>query len=326
MSKKSVLFFFFIVIVIHASGYCEKIQKYSVCFRACTLAGDSRHYLGLRSFERGGEQFLLLVDVDNLTTRMTPGTDCRCGPPSIFAPRKPQDHAPYFAALDSAEKNERLLQDAGLTRGYPHQKGIDLTADLCPSRRPLDRPFFTNLVDQFGPKEKPVPIAIAVTGVWMNEHREDLRWLIDLQARGDLEITWINHSYNHRTYGDSLPVQENFLLKKGTNLDVEVLRTEQKMIENGITPSVFFRFPGLVSDSVIFKKITRYGLIPVGSDAWLAKNQQPKDGSIVLVHANGNEPYGIRQFFKLIREHRDSINAGTWLLYDLRQSIARKSP
>jgi hypothetical protein len=94
------------------------------------------------------------------------------------------------------------------------------------------------------------------------------------------------------------------------------------MIENGMTPSVFFRFPGLVSDSVLFRKITAYGLIPVGTDAWLAKKQSPKSGSIVLVHANGNEPYGIQRFFGLLRNHRDSIAAGSWLLYDLRKSIA----
>jgi hypothetical protein len=203
------------------------------------------------------------------------------------------------------------------------QKGIDLTADLCPSKRPMDRAFFTSLIEQFEKKEKPVPIAIAVTGNWMYEHREDLQWLVDLQKNGDLDITWINHTYNHRT-ARNVAIKQNFLLEKGTNLDFEVLKTEQKMIEYGLTPSVFFRFPGLVSDSLVFTKVTNYGLIPVGSDAWLAKNQQPGDGSIVLVHANGNEPYGIRQFFKLIREERDSINAGAWLLYDLRQSIARE--
>jgi len=34
-------------------------------------------------------------------------------------------------------------------------------------------------------------------------------------------------------------------------------------------------------------------MIPIGSDAWLAKNQWPKEGSIVLVHANGHELIGI---------------------------------
>jgi hypothetical protein len=227
----------------------------------------------------------------------------------------------YVLALDSAERRSASIQDAGLVHGYPLQKGIDLTADLCPSNRPLARDFFTGLIEQFLPREKPVPIAIAVTGNWMYEHQDDLQWLIGLEKKGDLDITWINHSYNHRSY-DSVPVKQNFLLNKATNLDLEVLKTERKMIEYGITPSVFFRFPGLVSDSLVFAKITAYGLIPVGSDAWLAKNQKPHDGSIVLVHANGNEPYGIKRFLRLIREERDSINAGRWLLYDLRKSVA----
>jgi hypothetical protein len=324
MNTRSLILVLFIFITSQGACLCQTVKKYSVCFCACTLANDSRQYVGLRSFEKAGEAFLLVVDAGDLSTHIAARAECRCAPTPLASLRSSLGASPYFAALDSAEKNGRLLQDAGLTHGYLQEKGIDLTADLCPSRHSLDRKFFTDLVDQFGPREKPVPIAIAITGNWMNGHREDLEWLIDMQKKGDLNITWINHSYNHRTY-DSLPVQENFLLKKGTNLDVEVLKTEQKMIEAGIIPSVFFRFPGLVSDSIVFKKITRYGLIPVGSDAWLAKNQWPKDGSIVLVHANGNEPYGIRQFFKLIREHRDSINAGTWLLYDLRQSIARKS-
>jgi hypothetical protein len=228
---------------------------------------------------------------------------------------------PYVLALDSAERRSASIQDAGITHGYVRQKGIDLSADLCPSKQPLAREFFTGLIEQFLPREKPVPIAIAVTGNWMYDHPDDLQWLIGLEKKGDLCITWINHSYNHRSY-DSVPVQQNFLLNKATNLDLEVLKTERKMIEYGITPSVFFRFPGLVSDSLVFAKITAYGLIPVGSDAWLAKNQRPQNGSIVLVHANGNEPYGIKRFFRLIREERDSINAGKWMLYDLRESVA----
>jgi hypothetical protein len=321
MNKKSILFAIFILFVTLTSGICQKLEKYSVCFCACTLAEDSGHYIGLRSFEQDKKPWYLIIDVSDLSTRIVAQSVARCAREPLASLRGRLSANPYFAALDSAEKTDRLVQDAGLTHGYAPRKGIDLTVDLCPSKHPLDRVFFKELMEQFEPEERPVPIAISVTGNWMYDHREDLQWLIDLQKKGDFDITWINHSYNHRTYKNT-PAQENFLLKKGTNLDVEVLKTEQKMIEYGITPSVFFRFPGLVSDSSLFKKITRYGLIPVGSDAWLAKNQWPRDGSIVLVHANGNEPYGIRQFFKLIREHRDSINAGTWLLYDLRQSIA----
>jgi hypothetical protein len=315
-----------ILFVVQSAVFSQRVENYSLCFCACTLSNDSQSYMGLRSFKQGGKPWYLVVNVNDLSTRIIPQSDAKCAPGPLAVMRGIFTGSPYVEALDTAEKSDSLYQDAGLTHVYlrrQHRKGIDLTADLCPSRRPLDRAFFSGLIGQFEAHEKPVPIAIAVTGNWMYEHREDLQWLVDLQKNGDLDITWINHTYNHRT-ARNVAIKQNFLLEKGTNLDFEVLKTEQKMIEYGLTPSVFFRFPGLVSDSLVFTKVTNYGLIPVGSDAWLAKNQQPGDGSIVLVHANGNEPYGIKRFFKLIREERDSINAGAWLLYDLRQSIARE--
>jgi hypothetical protein len=95
------------------------------------------------------------------------------------------------------------------------------------------------------------------------------------------------------------------------------------MLERGLTPSVFFRFPGLVSDEKLFHIITSFGLIPVGSDAWLAKNQWPKNGSIVLVHATGNEIIGIQRFLRLIQEEQKKISNKHWLLFDLRESTAK---
>jgi hypothetical protein len=62
-------------------------------------------------------------------------------------------------------------------------------------------------------------------------------------------------------------------------------------------------------------------LIPVGSDAWLGLNQWPKEGSIVLVHANGNEPIGIHRFLELMHKERENIVHKHWLLFDLRESL-----
>ena len=42
--------------------------------------------------------------------------------------------------------------------------------------------------------------------------------------------------------------------------------------------------------------VRRHHLISLGADAWLALDQRPNDGSIVLVHPNGNEPRGIKLF------------------------------
>jgi hypothetical protein len=92
------------------------------------------------------------------------------------------------------------------------------------------------------------------------------------------------------------------------------------MIEHGMLPSVFFRFPGLVSDENVFERVISHGLIPTGSDAWLAKGQQAASGSIVLVHGNGNEPAGVGDFLELMRRERGQIKSHNWLLFDLRQS------
>jgi hypothetical protein len=113
----------------------------------------------------------------------------------------------------------------------------------------------------------------------------------------------------------------NFMLAKGTDINAEVLKTEILLLQNKIIPSIFFRFPGLVSDQYIFNEILNLGLIPVGSDAWLAKGQWPDKGSIVLIHANGNEPLGVRDFIDLLRNKRAEVLSKRWELFDLRESL-----
>jgi len=45
-------------------------------------------------------------------------------------------------------------------------------------------------------------------------------------------------------------------------------------------------------------------LIALGADAWLVLSPPPRDGSIVLVHPNGNEPAGLRLFSRLLEQGR----------------------
>ena len=93
------------------------------------------------------------------------------------------------------------------------------------------------------------------------------------------------------------------------------------MLEQGLIPSVFFRFPGLVSDNKVVGLVTDYGLIPIGSDAWLAKGQSATSGSIVLIHGNGNEPVGVSDFIRLLKNEKNAVLEKQWLLYDLSNSI-----
>lgn len=64
-----------------------------------------------------------------------------------------------------------------------------------------------------------------------------------------------------------------------------------------------------------------YGIIPLGSDAWLAKGQPANSGSIVLIHGNGNEPLGVADFIQLLKKKQKDVQRKQWMMYDLRESI-----
>jgi hypothetical protein len=281
---------------------------------------NNTNYILTRKFERSGKTCYLAVNPATMETTVIPLAD------KDITPKKWADlliqykNTPYINALLTAQKQSFSLQDAGIIHGFPKEKGITLTIDLCPSHKRLDRIIFTSLVTEFKKIETPVPLALSITGRFMLTHSDDINWLKELVKAGDLKITWINHTYNHH-YDPKVPLQDNFLLAPGTDLDFEILGTEIALLQNGLMPSVFFRFPGLVSDNKIVTKITDFGLIPIGSDAWLAKGQQAQQGSIVLIHGNGNEPIGVNDFITLLKNKKDLVQSKQWLLYDLRESV-----
>ena len=277
-------------------------------------------WIVLRKFENQGKEYLLLVNPQTLQTKVNESSFYQVKPMTLAETRTFFKSTPYEKAISKVEKQSISIQDAGIERGMPTETGISLTADLCPSHRPLDRRIFTTMIAEFQKVEKPAPIALSVSGLWMLKHQEDLEWLKKLRNDGEIRITWVNHSYNHRV-SKTAPLKMNFLLEPGTDINYEVLATEELMLKNGLVPSIFFRFPGLVSDQQLVYKITDYGLIPIGSDAWLAKGQQPQAGSIVLIHGNGNEPVGVADFIKLLQSKTKQIANKQWLLYDLRETV-----
>lgn len=294
------------------------IAKYEVYY------GWARNYpqdwIILRRFENRGKEYYLLVNPQTLQTKVNESSSYQVKPMTLAQARTFFSRTPYQKAISKAEKQSVNIQDAGIERGLPSETGISLTADLCPSHRPLDRRIFTTMFTEFKQVERPAPIALSVSGLWILHHQADLEWLKQLRNQGEIRITWVNHSYNHKV-SKNAPLKENFLLEPGTDINYEVLATEQLMLKNGLVPSVFFRFPGLVSDQQLVYKITDFGLIPIGSDAWLAKGQQPNSGSIVLIHGNGNEPVGVEDFIKLLQSKTKQIAKKQWLLYDLGESV-----
>lgn len=278
--------------------------------------------LVLRQWLQRAKKTYWIVDPQTLETRIAALPDAAIEPLSWLTVLQRVAATPYGRAIQTEQRRDQQLQDAGLERTDTTERGFSLTIDLCPSTKPLTRSVFEELINAFGPEERPVPVTITVSGLWMRAHADDLLYLKKLAATGKLDITWVNHSYHHR-YDPKRPLATNFLLEPGTDLRQEVLLNEQAMIQNGLVPAVFFRFPGLVSDKVIFDQILAMGLLPIGSDAWLAKGQSPVAGSLVLIHANGNEPLGIADFTRLVRAHAAGLRNKHWLLYELPASVAR---
>lgn len=281
---------------------------------------DSGGLICLRKLSVNDHTFYFTVSPFTLKTRIVTSDSIAVFQTSWEMIRFLYNSTAYLKALKHAEKLSYALQDAGYTRFFSDRKGIDLTIDLCPSLLPLDRVVFNDLIKEISKVEKPVPLAICITGSWMRNHQDDLKWLDSLVMAKELSIVWINHSFNHFTFKDA-PLKTNFMLAPGTNVDSEVLNNEIALLQNNLTPSIFFRFPGLVSDTIIYKRIIELGLIPVGSDAWLAKGQHPGNGSIVLIHANGNEPVGVHDFINLLKSKQKDVLSGRWELFDLRESL-----
>ncbi|MFD0939761.1 polysaccharide deacetylase family protein [Pedobacter boryungensis] len=298
----------------------DHIKRYKINYALATKGAEKK--IAIRSFVSDQEKYLLLVNPQTLNTTIDLARNYTLSNLAWGNVQAIFKKSAYVKAIDLALQSDKKLQNAGIDHAIPKEKGITLTIDLCPSHKGLDRIIFQSLINEFKRIEQPVPLAISVSGKWMLKHEEDLNWLKNLMIQNEIDITWINHSYNHEV--NSLPLSENFLLAPGTNLDSEILANEMLMLKYGLTPSAFFRFPGLVSDQQIVEKTIAYGLIPVGSDAWLAKGQQANAGSIVLIHGNGNEEIGVHDFLKLLKAKQIDIKQKQWLLFDLKQGLEKE--
>jgi hypothetical protein len=265
------------------------VDDYRPVLKAC-VAADGRKAVAIREMTVAGQKTSLLADPEALTTRLERAACWTCHDETeaeLNATRMGR------AIRESAEApglvHRGFLQNAGLTHGGG--QGGFVTGDLCPSQKPLSRAFFTQLESE-GPH---VPVALSISGLWLIHHFDDFRWLVDQRNSGALDILWTDHTYHH-PYHRKLPDDANFLLSKGVDPQEEILDTERLLIANGETPSLFFRFPGLISSDPLMQAVGQYHLITLGANAWLALGQKPGRGSIVLVHPNGNEPKGLALF------------------------------
>jgi hypothetical protein len=164
----------------------------------------------------------------------------------------------------------------------PKDQGIIISIDLCQSHKPYEKKLFQALEAIGRHQGKPVPIAVSIAGGWIKKHQGELAELKKMY----LNITWVNHSYTH-------PVENDFLNDPNVDFKHEVLANLELMKQNGLKPSKYFRFPGLCHNALRLKQLHDLGYTNLDADAWLGKGQPIKNGSIILIHGNGNEEPGV---------------------------------
>ena len=277
-----------------SAGREAVITEYRV-LRVPARDGAGRVRLAIRSFKSDGVAHLLVVDPVTFQSLDLPAATLSL---SGAAAEASLGSSPFMRALARYDSSPFPLQNGGITRASGAVGGMFLTVDLCPSRRPFELELFQAL--EATGKGEPVPVAVSISGVWLTNHPDELSYLQRETAAGRLAITWVNHSYHH-TYDPRAPLARNFLLTPGTDFTAEVLELEQQLLSRGLVPSPFFRFPGLVSDAATVRRLRELSLIPIGSDAWLAKGETPRKGSFILVHGNGNEPKGVKLLLPMLR-------------------------
>jgi hypothetical protein len=269
----------------------------------------------VRRYRRGAEDFCLVLDPDRFTMAILPAN-------KVLSAQKAAEEkwhkTPFHRSLIQYTSPPHLLRNAGLRRGSHPVQGVFLTADLCPSRKSLDRPWIEATASL--PQEAPVPLALMVSGLWIRHHAADISWIKEQTAAGRLSITWGNHSFSH-FYDPIAPLEKNFLLSPGTDFIREALLLESLLIENGLLPSPYFRFPGLVSNRNLIENLRNLRLLPIGCDAWLAKGEPPRSGSVILVHGNQNEPEGIRRLMGFYNDKQTAFERGEIALLPLRDAF-----
>ncbi len=265
----------------------EHIKQYEI-FTKQYQENDTL-FLVSRRFELAGVMFYLTTNTQTLQTKVL----------SLDASKlMPLDErflqSPFAKQLNNATAS---YIKGGATHGVTsNDKAIYLTMDLCPStKQGYESTFIEKLTKQNGK----TPIAIALSSAWKEHHKKEFEALVKNPL---LEITWVNHTHTH-FYDPKLPERQNFLLHHNTDVKREILGLEKTLLEEGITPSVFFRFPGLIANEKLMRELREtYFLIPLGANAWIAKNEPIQKGSIILIHGNKNEPQGIAMMEKKLPE------------------------
>ncbi len=138
-----------------------------------------------------------------------------------------------FERLDTLATRSAAINH-GCRQELPH--AVALTVDMCWSLRPYERDFF-RFVPRLA-KLGEAPITLFMTGRWLAQHPLEMERLIELSREPGVGVTWGLHSWVH-------PKERPFMNRyTADEVRDDNLRLERDLLEWGIVPSIFYRFPG----------------------------------------------------------------------------------
>ncbi len=277
------------------AGEPYSITNYGIAPKSCTITMDQRKVQQLRVFRSSGAEMAWVVDKNSLETYIV-STSCLVGCESA----KSDSTSRYHSLLENSTAAPFLLENDGLTRDSASKNNY-LSVDLCPSSKKYEKDFFNFIANVEPAKE--FPVAIALSGDWLLKHADELKEILALQVNHKIKIAWVNHT-RHHPYTPGLANHQNFLLRTDVKPIAEIIEQEILMLSHGLQPSIFLRYPGLISSQEIMTTTESFGLIPIGSQAWIGKTKSFAPGDILLLHGNGNEPSGIAIFYDLVKDNK----------------------
>jgi hypothetical protein len=205
---------------------------------------------------------------------------------------------PYLQALERSKNGVLCHLDQPHIR-YDHGINVTTTVDMCQSRRTWEAGFYQWLVELGLERNQPQSVGVAMTGLWAHRHSDKFNQLVEWDRNNLLDVRWINHSYHHQL-SKTADGRYLFLTDPAIDFEDEVLSLEKLLLEQGVMFSLLFRFPGLTHDAGRLRQLSDLGLFALDANAWVAKGELVENGSVILLHGNGNEPVGIEMFFEWV--------------------------
>lgn len=273
------------------------VKSYKVVSYTLASADGKQRRLVTREMDTDRGKRFYFIDLDTLQCGLTDRADGK------KTGGKPDSRSFYGRIMEKQERDSRPYGSAGEFHAGPSNRYIVLTSDLCPTPKNFDSQFYSNLVSMKNDRRLPLPLVIFISGGWVMRHPAQL----EAVKKSGIDFIAGNHTYDHQ-----------ILNRKNTNNDAftaELTNTETVMLEHGILPSQFFRYPGLVYNQERMKILDRFSMIAVNANVWMGTKL--RNWGILLVHSNGCASSEVRVFASFLAKNLKRIRQGDMRFYSI---------